>query len=238
MLCSRGLGSSQARGDETEVVKLKFLYQFRSRVKSLPTSLCQREETDLPLLTKGDEGGLDRLSKSLRCYNFLKFLFIGFFVFLMIFACKGKAEKTPLPKSGTAAFDFNIRDLRGETWSLEKVRGKVVLLRFWADWCPSCRYEMPVIENYYRKLKAEGFVVLAVNVGQSAQVAEAFTAQFDITFPIPLDPDGGLARRYGVYAIPTNFLIDRQGIIREILIGEVFKEEKFLQDLLKDYIKM
>ena len=87
-------------------------------------------------------------------------------------------------------------------------------------------------------LRNEGFEVLAVNVKQSAAVAEAFTAQLDITFPIPLDPDGKMARRYGVYAIPTNFLIDRRGIIREILIGEVFREETVLRDLLKDYFKL
>ena len=98
-----------------------------------------------------------------------------------------------------------------------------MLLRFWADWCPYCRYEMPIIDKYYRKLNKEGFLVLAVNVKQSPEVALAFTAQLDITFPVPLDPDGKMAKRYGVYAIPTNFLIDRQGIIREILIGEVFQ---------------
>ena len=168
----------------------------------------------------------------------LKLVLVLLLTPVLIFACKEKPEKTSLPKLGTPAINFNCQDLKGEIWNLDKVRGKVVLLRFWADWCPSCRYEMPVIENYYRKLKAEGFVVLAVNVKQSAQVAEAFTAQLDITFPIPLDPDGELARRYGVYAIPTNFLIDREGTIREILIGEVFKEEKFMRDLLKDYFKM
>ena len=220
------------------MVSSKFLYQFRSPVRSLPTSLCQREETNPPLLKKGDEGGLDRFSKVLKRYNFLKIIFAVALFLLIVPACKGKAEKTSLPKLGTPAINFNCQDLKGEIWSLDKVRGKVVLLRFWADWCPYCRYEMPVIENYYRKLKADGFVVLAVNVKQSAQVAEAFTAQFDITFPIPLDPDGELARRYGVYGIPTNFLIDRQGVIREILIGEVFKEEKFMRDLLKDYFKM
>jgi cytochrome c biogenesis protein CcmG, thiol:disulfide interchange protein DsbE len=167
--------------------------------------------------------------------QFLKFLFIGFLFFLVAFGCKEKAEKSSLPKLGTAVIDFNCQDLRGQVWNLNKVRGKVVLLRFWADWCPYCRYEMPVIDKYYRKLKKEGFLVLAVNVKQSAEVALAFTAQLDVTFPVPLDPDGGLARKYGVYAIPTNFLIDRQGIIREILIGEVFREEKPLRDLLKNY---
>ena len=156
----------------------------------------------------------------------------------MVFACKEKTEKPSLPKLGTPATDFNCQDLKGQTWSLDKVRGKVVLLRFWADWCPYCRYEMPMIEKYYRKLNKEGFMVLAVNVKQSAAVAEAFTAQMDITLPVLLDPDGKMAQRYGVYAIPTNFLIDREGVIREILIGEVFKEEKVLRDLLKDYFRL
>jgi len=168
----------------------------------------------------------------------LKYLSVVFAISLLIFACKEKPEKFSLPKLGTAAIDFNCQDLNGQIWSLDKVRGKVVLLRFWADWCPYCRYEMPIIEKYYRKLNKEGFMVLAVNVKQSAAVAGAFMAQMDITFPVPLDPDGKMAKRYGVYAIPTNFLIDRQGIIREILIGEVFREEKVLRDLLKGYFRL
>jgi len=167
--------------------------------------------------------------------KFLKPLLIVPFIILLAFACKEKPEKSSLPKLGTTAIDFNCQDLKGQTWSLDKIRGKVVLLRFWADWCPYCRYEMPIIDKYYRKLNKEGFLVLAVNVKQSAEVALAFTAQLDVTFPVPLDSDGKMARRYGVYAIPTNFLIDRQGVIREILIGEVFREEKPLRDLLKNY---
>lgn len=165
----------------------------------------------------------------------LKLLSIGLLFSLLIFSCKGKTEKSPLPKLGTPAIDFNCQDLQGESWNLEKVKGKIVLLRFWADWCPYCRYEMPIIDKYYQRLKKEGFLVLAVNVKQSAEVALAFIAQLDITFPVPLDPDGSFAKRYGVYAIPTNFLIDREGVIREILIGEIFREEKPLRDLLKNY---
>jgi cytochrome c biogenesis protein CcmG, thiol:disulfide interchange protein DsbE len=170
--------------------------------------------------------------------RFLKFFFVVLLVLTVSLACKERAEKSSLPKMGTAAFDFNFQDLNGQIWSLDKVRGKVVLLRFWADWCPYCRYEMPIIDKYYRRLNRKGFVVLAVNVKQSAQVAEAFTAQLDITFPVLLDPDGKMAKRYGVYAIPTNFLIDREGIIREILIGEVFREEKPLRDLLRNYFPL
>ena len=114
---------------------------------------------------------------------------------------------------------------------MDKVRGKVVLLRFWADWCRHCRYEMPVIENYYRKLNKNGFVVLAVNVKESIQVVEAFAAQFDLTFPILLDFDGKLAQTYGVYTIPANFLIDREGVLREISVGKLFKDKNFLRGL-------
>ena len=167
----------------------------------------------------------------------LKFLFIVLTICLLAFACKEKAEKTSLPNVGTAAYDFSCRDLKGRTWRLEQVKGKLLLLRFWNDRCPSCRFEMPVIEKYYRRLNQEGFMVLAVNVKQSAAVVEAFTAQLDITFPVLLDEEGKMAQRYGVYAVPTNFLIDRQGIIREIFIGEVFKEENFLRDLLKHYFQ-
>jgi peroxiredoxin len=189
-------------------------------------------------LTKGDEGGLDRFSEVLKRYNFFKILFIGFLFFLPVLACKEKVKESSLPKIGTHAIDFACQDLKGQTWSLDKIKGKVVLLRFWADWCPYCRYEMPIIEKYYRKLNKEGFLVLAVNVKQSAEVALTFTAQLDITFPVPLDRDGNIAKQYGVYAIPTNFLIDREGIIRDILVGEVFREETVLRDLLKDYFKL
>ncbi len=165
----------------------------------------------------------------------LKLLVVVLFTLLMVFGCKERAKKTSLPKLGTPAINFNCQDLQGESWNLEKAKGKILLLRFWADWCPYCRYEMPIIDKYYRKLKQEGFLVLAVNVKQSAEVALAFITQLDVTFPVPLDRDGSFAKRYGVYAIPTNFLIDREGVIREILIGEIFREEKPLRDLLKHY---
>ncbi len=167
--------------------------------------------------------------------EFLKVLFLV--ILLLLIACKQRAEKTSLPTPGSAAVDFKCRDLNGQIWTLERVKGKVVLLRFWTDWCPHCRYEMPVIENYYRRWSKEGMVVLAVNVKQSPQVAESFTAQMDVTFPILLDLDGKMALTYGVHSIPTNFLIDRQGIVREICVGDLFKEKRFSQGLLQHFPK-
>jgi peroxiredoxin len=187
LLHSRGLGSSQARGDEAEVVRT----------------------------------------------NSIKHIFLVLSILFVTIACKEKEKPFPLPKPGSAAIDFTCQDLKGQTWSLDKIKGKIVLLRFWTDWCPYCRYEMPVIENYYRKFNRDGFVVLAVNVKQSPQVAEAFAAQLDVTFPILIDGDGKVAQSYGIYSIPTNFLIDRQGIIREICVGELFKNKNFIQEVLR-----
>ncbi len=167
----------------------------------------------------------------------LKILKIVLVILLLFTACKQKAEKTSLPRLGSAAVDFECQDLKGQIWTLDRVKGKVVLLRFWTDWCPHCRYEMPVIENYYRKWSQEGLIVLAVNVKQSPQVAEAFTAQVDLTFPVLIDLDGKLTRAYGVNSIPTNFLIDRQGIVREICVGDLFKEKRLLQGLVQTFSK-
>ena len=149
-------------------------------------------------------------------------------------ACEGSRETAPGPQVGTRAPDFTAQDLKGQTWTLDQVKGKVVLLRFWTDQCPHCRFEMPVIEKVYRRLRPAGLEVLAVNVKQSPQVAEAFMAQMDITFPVVLDRDGKTANTIRVYAIPTNFLIDRNGVIGRKLIGEAFTKEKNLSKFLQN----
>lgn len=110
----------------------------------------------------------------------------------------------------------------------------MVLLRFWTDQCPYCRFEMPVIEKWYRRLKPLGLEVLAVNVRQSPEAVEAFTAQMDISFPVLLDLTGKTAEQYGVTAVPTNFLIDRQGVLEIKLVGEAFQEEKNLMKFLRN----
>jgi peroxiredoxin len=164
-------------------------------------------------------------------------LFSGFCLVILLTglpACTGSREPAPGLRVGQRAPDFAVPDLQGRTWSLEKFQGKVVLLRFWTDDCPYCRFEMPVIEKYYRRLRPAGLEVLAVNVKQSPQVVEAFIAQVNVTFPMGLDNDGMTAKRYGVNAIPTNFLIDRKGIIQGKLIGEAFTAEKYLRRFLRN----
>ena len=136
---------------------------------------------------------------------------------------------------GEAAPNFQYHDLNGNHGNLRELKDKVVLLRFWADWCPYCKFEMPRINAFYRRLRNKDFEVIAVNVGQTAEVVESFAAQMSLIYPMILDPEGKLARLYGVKFIPTNFFIDRKGIIRKVLVGEIFIEDQVLSDILKPF---
>ena len=155
-------------------------------------------------------------------------------VLCLLQACEAK-EDAPRAVIGRPALDFDYEDMNGNRGSIQGLKGKVVLLRFWADWCPYCKFEMPRINVFYSRLNSDGFEVVAVNVAQSRAVVEAFTAQLNLSYPMIMDPDGSLAQFYGVKGIPTNFLIDRDGTIREILVGEIFIEDRVLIDLLKPY---
>jgi peroxiredoxin len=155
------------------------------------------------------------------------------FQFFLFLCCDSKYE--PGVGVDDLAPDFQYRLVDGETGSINDLRGKIVLVRFWADWCPYCRTEMPIIDSWYLRLKEAGFDVLAVNVGQSEEVVEAFRAELNLHFSMALDPRGENARRYGVQIIPQNYLIDRLGVVREILAGEIFTEDVVLRNLLRPY---
>jgi len=161
-------------------------------------------------------------------------------LFSLIVVLSSCGEKTDdwKPLIGRPAADFSFSDITGKQGSLGGLRGKVVLLRFWADWCPYCKYEMPRIDIFYQRIGHQDFEVLAVNVGQTREIIESFTAQLDLTYPMLMDQEAELADTYKVKAIPTNFLVDRGGIIREILIGEIFVKDEVMIDILKPFFPL
>ncbi|KPV41781.1 hypothetical protein AN478_01335 [Thiohalorhabdus denitrificans] len=110
--------------------------------------------------------------------------------------------------------EIELPNLDGETRSLSDLRGKVVLVNFWASWCPPCREEMPSMQRLYEDLQDRDFEILAVNVGEQEPTVFSFTQgelDTEITFPILLDSGGELIERYPVQGLPTTFLVDRQG---------------------------
>jgi peroxiredoxin len=116
------------------------------------------------------------------------------------------------PKPAKDAPDFRVQTLDGHILRLADFKGKVVFLNFWATWCEPCREEMPSMERLHRAYKDRGVVVLAISLdSQGASVVKPFVKKFALTFQVGLDPKMAVRETYGVWAVPSTFLIDRNG---------------------------
>lgn len=106
--------------------------------------------------------------------------------------------------------DFTLADLEGKSWHLQELKGKVVLVNFWATWCPPCRKEMPDLQALYDKYKGEGLVVLSISDEEAAKVTP-FIAERKITYPVLLDPGRKVNEAFVVEGIPKSFVYSREG---------------------------
>ena len=136
------------------------------------------------------------------------------------------ADLPPLSHSLTVqaprpAPTLRLKDIAGTVHDLAQLKGRVVLVNFWATWCPPCRRGMPSMERLSQALKGEAFSVLAVDVGENGDTIDAFTSQFDAapTFPILLDTQSRVMQAWKVAGLPTTFLVDRQGRVVASAIG-------------------
>ena len=132
----------------------------------------------------------------------------------------------PSPREGFLAPDFTLELLGGGQVTLSELRGKGVVINLWASWCPPCRAEMPAIQRVYERSKGRGLEVLAVNTTyqDSERAALEFTQELGLTFPVPLDRSGTVSRSYQLRALPSTFFVDRDGIIRKVIIGGPMSE--------------
>ncbi|HLF80347.1 MAG TPA: TlpA disulfide reductase family protein [Anaerolineales bacterium] len=132
----------------------------------------------------------------------------------------------PSPREGFLAPDFTLELLGGGEVTLSELRGKGVVINLWASWCPPCRAEMPAIQQVYEKAKGRGLAVLAVNTTfqDSERAAAAFIQELGLTFLVPLDRDGTVSRQYQLRALPSTFFVDREGVIRKVIIGGPMSE--------------
>jgi peroxiredoxin len=129
------------------------------------------------------------------------------------------AMSPPPAQTGGIAPGFQAKTPDGGPVALTDHKGKVVLLDFWATWCPPCVASMPTLERVYREYRDKGFVVVGVDQEPGEeQLVRAFLSAHEISFPIAMDP-GSIAHDYGVYTFPTSFLIGKDGTIRDVHRG-------------------
>ena len=143
-------------------------------------------------------------------------------------------------KPAKAAKNFTLPDLDGKPHKLSDYRGKVVLVNFWATWCPPCRREMPSMERLSLRLKDQPFVILAINEQENPEDVFVFTGQLDPapTFPILFDRNSKVANAWGVQGLPASFIVDQNGrVVYRAMGGREFDHpeiERAIRGLLKN----
>jgi thiol-disulfide isomerase/thioredoxin len=134
-----------------------------------------------------------------------------------------------------AAPELILEDLAGNSVSLRDYMGDVVLVNLWATWCPPCKEEMPVLQSFYERHQAEGFVLVGINQEEAAEVVKPFVANYGLTFPIWLDEDYLAQREFKTSNLPSSYLIDRDGKVRLMWVGRV--SENFLEKNVTKFLE-
>jgi len=145
---------------------------------------------------------------------------ISIVLLLSSWAWAEAAQIETAPEVGSYAPPFVLKDLEGKTVSLTALKGKVILLNFWATYCGPCKTEMPSLSALYEGLKDKGFLVLAVSIDTSEKPVKSYVSGKKLRFPVLLDKDKEVFfDSYAAMGLPTSFLIDRNGVIVEKVVG-------------------
>ena len=171
-------------------------------------------------------------------------LAIAIIIFMLLTPTPVKAQERPTPeqativKDGMVAPDFELTMFDGSVVKLADLNGKVVLLNFWATWCPPCRAELARVEkDIIEKFKGQEFVFLPVSRGEKKEVVAAFREKMGYTFPMGLDSDSAVYSKYAVTYIPRNFLIGKDGKVVKASVGYDEAEFAELVELIEKEIK-
>ncbi|HEX8918458.1 MAG TPA: TlpA disulfide reductase family protein, partial [Chloroflexota bacterium] len=143
---------------------------------------------------------------------------------------KSGAQSIAAPEIGHPAPNFALTLLNGKTIRLSALRHHVVLLNFWATWCTACKSEMPMLAQWSHMLRDRSFLILGVDMQESASEAGPFARKLHILYPIALDNSGAVAARYDVVGLPSSFLIDANGIITSVRPG-ILKKDYLASDV-------
>ncbi len=140
-----------------------------------------------------------------------KTLLILFLWLLFLGQAYASGKGLTLLKDRPAVPDFNLKDVDGNNYRFSDLKGKVVIVNFWATWCPPCRAEMPSMQRAWEQLREEGILMLAIDVGEDEDAIFEFTASYPVEFPILLDTESSVSESWEVKGLPTTFVIDQWG---------------------------
>lgn len=154
---------------------------------------------------------------------------------LLLVGCStgSTGSEATVTRIGEPAPNFQLKNLDGKDIILSNLTGKPALLNFWATWCPPCRGEMPYMQEIYEKWSEKGLVLLAIDIGESPAQVKEFLEANDLSLSIALDTNQIVAQRYNITAIPTTFLIDKDGIIQAKVVGAFPSAEAIEKELSK-----
>ena len=153
-------------------------------------------------------------------------------------SAKKKERKLRPYKGKPDAPTLNLPNLNNIIINLKDYKGQVVLVNFWASWCPPCVHEMPSMQRLQNAFSAKTFTILGVNMAEDPSTINNFLSQkVNVTFPILLDSDGAALKRWQVFAFPTSYVIDKEGRIRYALFGSVEWDKAEVVEIIKNLIK-
>jgi peroxiredoxin len=132
--------------------------------------------------------------------------------------------------------DFSLPDINGQQVTLSDFKGKIVFFNFWTTWCPECRIEMPSMEKLHSRFKGQGFAMIAVNLQEPALRVKDFLKKYPLTFTILLDSKGKIGPQFGIRAVPTTFILDKNGGIIGKALGSRHWDSKESMTLFEHLI--
>ena len=168
----------------------------------------------------------------------LGLILIGASVYFIMQDAPPQTDLTTVPvQVNFSSPELTLTDIQGVTRSLADYRGQVVLVNLWATWCPPCKAEMPTLQAYHDKYADKGFTVIAVNDGDPTPDVVQFVKDYQLTFPVWLDPTYiATEDAFKTLNLPSSFVIDREGIVRLSWVGEINSKmlEKYVTPIIKE----